>query len=175
MRSERWHELQEFPEWSFADGSRFPTRAQLFAERNRVLARHPDVTFVGAHMGSSSEDLDQLGTWLDRYPNFHVDLAASINELGRQPYKARRFLIRYHDRVLFGTDLKSAKTPGYEVYARFLETEDEYFGTEPANDRQGFWMIYGMYLPRPVLQKIYRDNARRLLRLETPEELPARR
>ena len=61
-------------------------------------------------------------------------------ELGRQPYKARRFLIRYQDRVLFGTDLESAKSPGYEVYARVLETEDEYFGTEPANDRQGFWM-----------------------------------
>ena len=174
-KNERWHELHEFPRWSFADRSRFPTRAQLFEERNRVLARHPELTFVGPHMGSSSEDLDQLGAWLDRYPNFHVDLAASINELGRQPYKARRFLVRYQDRVFFGTDFKNVNAPGYEVYARFLETEDEYFGTEPANDRQGFWMIYGMYLPRPVLQKIYRDNARRLLRLETPEEQPARR
>jgi predicted TIM-barrel fold metal-dependent hydrolase len=161
--NERWHELHEFPDWSFADRSRFPTRAQLFEERNRVLERHPEVTFVGAHMGSSSEDLTQLAGWLDRYPNFHVDLAASVNELGRQPYKARRLLIRYQDRVLFGTDLKSAHAPGYEVYARFLETADEYFGTDAANGRQGFWMIYGIFLPEAVLQKIYRDNARRLL------------
>lgn len=136
-KNERWHELHEFPDWSFADRSRFPTRAQLFDERNRVLARHPDVTFIGAHLGSSSEDLTQLAGWLDRHPNFHVDLAAAVNELGRQPYTARRFLIRYQDRVLFGTDLKHADAPGYEVYARFLETEDEYFGTEAANGSQG--------------------------------------
>lgn len=173
-KNERWHELHEFPDWSFADRARFPTRAQLFEERNRVLERHPEITFVGAHMGSSSEDLKQLAGWLDRHPNFHVDMSASVNELGRQPYKTRRFLIRYQDRALFGTDLKSAAAPGYEVYARFLETEDEYFDTEAANGRQGFWMIYGIYLPRDVLQKIYRDNARRLLWWGEAERPPAR-
>ncbi|WP_437281187.1 amidohydrolase family protein [Sorangium sp. So ce375] len=173
-KNERWHELRESPSWSFADRARFPTRAQLFEERNRVLERHPDVTFVGAHMGSSSEDLKQLAAWLDRFPNFYVDMSASASELGRQPHAARRFFVRYQDRVLFGTDLKSANTAGYEVYARFLETEDDYFGTEAANGRQGFWMIYGMQLPAPVLQKIYRDNARRLLWPADPDRPAAR-
>jgi predicted TIM-barrel fold metal-dependent hydrolase len=173
-KNERWQELYEFPAWSFADRTRFPTRAQLFEERNRVLERHPDVTFVGPHMGSSSEDLRQLAGWLDRYPNFHVDMSASASELGRQPRAAQRFFVRYQDRVLFGTDLKGANVAGYEVYARFLETEDEYFGTEAANGRQGFWMIYGMHLPAPVLQKIYRDNARRLLWPADPDRPAAR-
>ncbi|WP_437730485.1 amidohydrolase family protein [Sorangium sp. So ce1335] len=174
-KNERWHELHEFPGWSFADRRRFPTRAQLFEERNRVLERHPDVTFVGAHMGSSSEDLRQLAGWLDRYPNFHVDMSASASELGRQPRAAHRFFVRYQDRVLFGTDLKGAHAAGYEVYARFLETEDDYFSTEDANGRQGFWMIYGVHLPAPVLQKIYRDNARRLLWPADPARLDGSR
>ncbi len=164
--NERWHELHEFPEWSFADRGRFPSREQLFAERNRVLERHPDLIVVGAHLGSSSEDLARLAGWLDRYPNFFVDTSARINEIGRQPYTARRFLVRYQDRVLFGTDLRAADRAGYEVYFRFFETDDEYFDTTPANDRQGFWMIYGVYLPEPVLRKLYHDNARRLLGFE---------
>ncbi|WP_437552101.1 amidohydrolase family protein [Sorangium sp. So ce367] len=172
-KNERWHELHEFPSWSFADRTRFPTRARLFEERNRVIERHPDVTFVGAHMASSSEDLKQLAGWLARFPNLQVDMSASISELGRQPRAAHRFFVRYQDRVLFGTDLKSAKTAGYEVYARFLETEDDYFDTEAANGRQGSWRIYGMHLPAPVLQKIYRDNARRLLWPADPDRLAA--
>ena len=91
---------------------------------------------------------------LDRYPNMFVDIAARIGELGRQPRTARKFFDKYQDRILFGTDA----TPHgdefpqqvfndklYEIYFRFLETEDEYFDYAPAKiPPQGRWRIYGI-------------------------------
>jgi predicted TIM-barrel fold metal-dependent hydrolase len=103
--NERLLQLGEHPEWSFL-GERFPTRAELQAQRLRVIARHPKTMHIGAHLANDGEDLAELGTWLDRHPNLFVGIDARILELGRQPYTARRFLIRYRDRVLFGTDAR---------------------------------------------------------------------
>jgi predicted TIM-barrel fold metal-dependent hydrolase len=104
-----------------------------------------------------------------------VDMAARIGELGRQPRAARKFFDRYQDRIVFGTDAtpNGADTPQqtfsdplYEIYYRFLETEDEYFDYAPARvPPQGRWRIYGLGLPDEVLRKVYRDNATRLLKM----------
>ncbi len=162
--NERWHELNEHPDWLF-HGKDFPTRAQLLAQRNRVIERHPRTTFIGAHFGNSPEDLATLAQWLDRYPNFYVDIDARINELGRQPYSARRFFLKYQDRILFGTDM-APDAAAYRIGYRFLETDDEYWDSaEPTGHRQGFWMIYGIFLPDEVLKKVYKTNAERILRL----------
>ena len=77
--------------------------------------------------------------------------------------------------MLFGTDAvpKGDDTPQqvfkdqlYEIYYRFLETEDEYFDYAPAPvPPQGRWKIYGIGLPNAVLKKVYLDNASRLLNL----------
>lgn len=91
--NERWHELNEHPGWLFY-GDRFPSRDELLAQRNHVIARHPETTFIGAHFDNSPEDLDAVGQWLEKCPNFHVDIDARINELGRQPYSCRRFFIK---------------------------------------------------------------------------------
>jgi predicted TIM-barrel fold metal-dependent hydrolase len=165
--NERWHELNEHPNWLFF-GERYPSREELLAQRNRVIARHPETTFIGAHFGNNPEDLETVGEWLDAYPNFHVDIDARISELGRQPYSARRFFIKYQDRILFGTDT-TPKADAYRLYYRFLETDDEYFDTAESHHRQGFWMIYGIFLPDDVLEKIYYTNAARLLGLNTAE------
>jgi predicted TIM-barrel fold metal-dependent hydrolase len=102
----------------------------------------------------------------------HVDIAARIGELGRQPRMARRFIDKYQDRVLFGTDASAgASTPQqtfgdalYQIYYRFLETEDEYFDYAPAPiPPQGRWRIYGVGLSDQILRKVYADNAARLL------------
>ena len=51
----------------------------------------------------------------------------------------------------------------YEIYYRFLETEDEYFDYAPAAvPPQGRWRIYGISLPDAILKKVYHDNAARL-------------
>lgn len=164
--NERWHELNEHPNWLFF-GDRFPSREELLAQRNRVIARHPKTTFIGAHFGNNPEDLATVGEWLDKYPNFYVDIDARISELGRQPYSARRFFIKYQDRIMFGTDT-TPRADAYRLYYRFLETDDEYFDTAESHHRQGFWMIYGIFLPDEVLEKIYRTNATKLLGLTDP-------
>ncbi|MEP6734058.1 MAG: amidohydrolase family protein [Chryseolinea sp.] len=161
--NERYDELAEHPEWAFV-GDKYPGKEEILDQRNRVLAKHPNTIFIGAHMGNLPEDLGRVALWLDQYPNFYVDIDARINELGRQPYTTRKFMIRYQDRVLFGTD-KSPDAASYRVYYRFLETDDEYFDTEPANGQQGRWMIYGLYLPDEVLEKVYNKNALRILKM----------
>ena len=160
-RNERWHELNEHPLWLF-HGDRFPARAELHAQRNRVIGRHPETTFICAHLANAGEDLAEVGRWLDSYLNMVVEFGARISELGRQPYSARRFLIQYQDRVLFGSDTPPDRA-AYRLYYRFLETDDEYFDPSASHHRQGFWMIYGVFLSRGVLEKVYHRNAERLL------------
>ncbi len=92
----------------------------------------------------------------------YVDIDARISELGRQPYSARRFLIKYQDRVLFGTDTPPNRE-AYGMYFRFLETDDEYFDPAGGHHRQGLWNIYGVFLPDDVLAKLYNGNAQKLL------------
>jgi predicted TIM-barrel fold metal-dependent hydrolase len=172
--NERYEELNNHPDWSFYGGD-FPSNADLIAARNRMIARHPTTQFVTVHVGNFSEDLKNVGENLDRFPNMSVDIAARIGELGRQPMTARKFFDKFQDRVLFGTDA----TPHgdefpqqvfndqlYEIYYRFLETNDEYFDYAPAKiPPQGRWRIYGIDLPDSILRKVYSENAARLLRI----------
>jgi len=174
--NERYEELSNHPDWSF-HGQDFPPKQELLAARNRVFEKHPNVQFVALHVGNRSEDLDDVSSCLERYPNMHVEIGARIGELGRQPRRARRFFDQYQDRILFGTDAVPPplgnETPQqifsdelYEIYFRFLETEDEYFDYAPAAiPPQGRWRIDGLGLSEPVLQKVYHDNAARLLGL----------
>lgn len=171
--NERYEELSAHPDWSFY-GKDFPGNMELQEARNRVIARHPRTNFVALHVGDS-ENLAYVSACLDRYPNMYVDIAARIGELGRQPRTARRFFDKYQDRILFATDAtpRGTDTPQqlfgdelYEIYFRFLETEDEYFDYAPApKPPQGRWRIYGLGLPESILRKVYYDNAARLLGL----------
>ena len=100
--NERYEEILGNPEWSRY--GKPPSREDLFAQRERLLARHPGTNFIGAHMGMQEDDLAHVAALLDRYPNYFVDIAAVVHALGRQPVTARDFLIRYQDRIVFGTD-----------------------------------------------------------------------
>jgi predicted TIM-barrel fold metal-dependent hydrolase len=158
--NERYEELAAHPDWGF-HGSRYSKR-ELLEQRNRVFARHPGTTFVGAHLAESGEDLRYLSGLLATYPNLQVDISARTPELGRQPYSAREFFLKYADRILFGTDLLPDISM-YRLYYRFLETADEYFEYPSHASRQGRWNIYGLSLPEDVLRKVYRENALKLL------------
>lgn len=158
--NERYEELAAHPDWSFHGSS--VSKAELLAQRNRVIARHPGTTFVGAHIGESSEDLAAVAALLEQFPNFYVDLSARAAELGRQPYTARKFFLKYADRILFGADLLP-DVEMYRLYYRFLETDDEYFDYPSHASRQGRWKIYGIHLSDDVLRKVYRENALKLL------------
>ncbi len=164
--NERLMQLGRHPDWSF-HGPQFPSREEVLGQRNRVLAKHPGTRFIGAHLGGHAEDLAALGRVLDHYPNFVVDISGRVAELGRQPYTARRFFLKYADRILFGTDRYPgrASQPRHRVYFRFLETDDEYFEYHEHDfPPTGEWRIHGIFLPDDVLEKVYHLNADKLFR-----------
>jgi predicted TIM-barrel fold metal-dependent hydrolase len=172
--NERWEELHNHPDWSFY-GRDFPSFKELLDARDRVFARHPRTQFIALHVGHDAENLAYVSESMDRFPNMSVELGARIGELGRQPRTSRKFFDKYQDRILFGTDAvpHGDETPQqvfkdelYEIYYRFLETEDEYFDYAPAPvPPQGRWRIYGVGLPESILKKVYNENAVRLLRI----------
>jgi predicted TIM-barrel fold metal-dependent hydrolase len=145
--------------------------AQLEA-RNRMLARNPRLTFVGAHVGSLEWNIDRLQRFLDDHPNASVDLAARMAQIQHQsvrdPAKVRNFFLRYQDRILYGTD--ATQNPGADpddvrrfthqrwlADWRYLATPQTQHVADIGSD------VPGLALPRQAIDKIYRINAQRIL------------
>lgn len=153
-----------------------PHYDEIFGHREAMLQKHPDTTFVMAHVASMGWNLARVSELLDKHSNVHVEISARLQELGRQPYSARKFLIKYQDRVLFGSDGNPAREPDqfWRPHWRFLESDDEYFD-HPAQmlsplgaPLQGRWKIFGVFLPDEVLRKIYYENALKFLPASRP-------
>ncbi len=174
--NERWDELQAHPDWHFG-GPEFPDHDTLLEQRNRVIARHPSTTFIGAHLGNYPENLAYVDACLDRYPNFFVDTSARIGEIGRHPpEKVRAFFVKHQDRVLFGTDVvigweafddRTLQSGGafkwfYDGHWRFFETDERHI-EYPGFPTQGNWKVDAVGLPDEVLEKLYFRNAQRLM------------
>ncbi len=158
-----WSYYQENPQWYVANRPGFPSKQMILDARDRVLANNPKLRMVGVHLGSMERDLDNIASHLDKYPNFAIDTAARMEYLMLMPpEKVSAFLIKYQDRVLYGTDLDlhpdanvaDALTEWQSTYARdwkFLATSE----TLTVEGKQ----VRGLNLPQPVLQKIFRTNA----------------
>jgi predicted TIM-barrel fold metal-dependent hydrolase len=161
--NEHYLTLREFPGWSFA-GSHF-SKWELLEQRNRMIALHPQTTFLLPHVANHPENLAAVSALLDAHPNVVIDFSARIDELGRQPYTARDFFIKYQDRILFGLDMP-VSAEAYRCYFRFLQTRDECFDYPDYIGRFGVytrWKIYGLDLPEEVLRKVYYQNAERIV------------
>src|SRR5215212_10350039 len=143
------------PEW--------PRKEAILAARDHLLQLHPNLTVVGAHLGSMEVDVDQIAQRFDKYPNFAVDTAARVNYLMMQnPEKVRAFLIRYQDRVLYGTDNTLYPPDKTENVLRDWATryarDWRYFaGDTDVKFEHG--TTKGLHLPKDVLRKLYHDNA----------------
>lgn len=162
--NERIPELLRHPDWHFYPD--FPSLEEIISQLEGLVLRHPGTTFIGAHVGCFAEDLARVGALMDRAPNWHIDISARVNELGRQPRATRALIEAHPDRVLFGTDNLAFNLDMYPIWYRFLETEDEYFPFRPASSAMpGLWRIYGIGLPEDLLRSVYRENARRVLHL----------
>jgi predicted TIM-barrel fold metal-dependent hydrolase len=160
-----WSYYQENPQWYVGDKPGFPSKQMILAARDRVLGKNPKLRMVGVHLGSMEKSLDDIGRHLDQYPNFAIDTAGRMDYLMLMPREqVRNFLIKYQDRILYGTDLDvlpSANVPEtlqewQSTYARdweFLATGDPV--------RLENKQVLGLNLPQPVLDKIFRDNAKR--------------
>jgi predicted TIM-barrel fold metal-dependent hydrolase len=160
--NERWDELHEHPDWHFY-GPEFPPFEALIESLYHLIEIHPKTNFITAHVGCYPENLGFVSQMLNLYPNFYTDIAARLAELGRVPYRAREWFIKYADRILFGTDFEPTASM-YQIHWRFFETADEYFSYSPFSPvgDQGRFYVYGLYLPEPVMKQVYHDNAARL-------------
>ncbi len=143
------------PEW--------PSKAAILAARDHFVAENPTLRVVGAHLGSMEADVDQMAQRFDRYPNFAVDTAARVPYFMLQPReKVRAFLIKYQDRILYGTDLEVM--PKDDTEKALQEWNDTYrrdwkfFSTDQTVEYKGH-TYQGLSLPGPVLRKIFHDNA----------------
>ena len=157
-QNERWFELKEKPGRYYGDSSFIPSFEEIINEQHTIFKRHPNTTFINAHLGWMGNDLNKLGKHLDEFPNVMTEFGAVIAELGRQPKTARDFFIKHQDRILFGKD--SYNKEEFYTYFRVLESDDEYFNY--FRKRHAFWKMYGLNLPDGVLKKIYHENALKL-------------
>ncbi|NND88063.1 MAG: amidohydrolase family protein [Flavobacteriaceae bacterium] len=156
--NERWLELKTKPNRKREFNDPVPWE-QLIEEQHQLFIKHPNTTFINAHMGWFANNLPRLGELLDEMPNMYVGIGAIIAELGRQPRYAKEFFTKYQDRILFGKD--SWKPEEFPTYFRVLESDDEYF---PYHKKyHAFWAMYGLDLPDEVLKKVYYKNALRIV------------
>lgn len=162
----------QHPEYHMFKHPELPSYEDLVRARDNMLARHPKLRFVGAHLGSLEYDVDSLAARLERFPNMAVDMAARIVHLQVQarnnPKKVRDFLLKYNDRLLYATDLMATSTtPGEQVRKDFHDTwlKDWQFFTssKQLTSDQFEGSFTGMDLPQDVVDNIYRNNARKWL------------
>lgn len=156
--NERWLHLKEVPR-SARPPDRYPSFQTVMGEQHHMFRKHPNTTFVNAHLGWYGSDLATLGRLMDEMPNMNTEIGAVLADLGRQPRFARQWFIRYQNRVLFGKDTYAPSE--YPYYFRVLETADEYF--DYYRRRHAFWQMYGLDLPDEVLKKLYYKNALRII------------
>ena len=154
MHNERWLELALFPGRRYPQ-DQFPSFEELMTERDNLFRRHPEATFVAAHMGWHANDLGRLGRMLDAMPNVYTEVGAVLYDIGRQPRVAHDFFVKYQDRILFGKD--AFQPQEYPYYWRVFETADDYF--DYYRNYHAFWKLYGIDLPDSVLKKVYYQNA----------------
>ncbi len=159
-----WSYYQENPQWFLYKKPGFPSKQTILQARDHLLAANPELRVVGVHLGSMEKDIDNIARHLDQYPNFAVDMAARMEYLMMAPTdKVRAFLIKYQDRVLYGTDLDLLATADVteslkdweSTYVRdwkFLAT-DETFESDSRT-------VHGLKLPESVLRKIFRENSK---------------
>ena len=148
----------------------YPSYEEQINARDSFVARHPDMRFVGAHLGSLEYDVDSLAKRLDRFPNMAVDMAARICHLQYQTKtnreKVRKFMIKYQDRLIYGTDFVMRENSSPEESKLNLHgqwsMDWKYFTTNKTMtvaEVEGEFK--GLKLPKVVIDKIYYTNARK--------------
>lgn len=187
-----WRPLQEgnphynyydnHPEYHFYNQPDVPAWETIMAARDNWLAENPDLVVLGAHMGSMSHDLDEVAKRLDQFPNFQVETAARWGDItGQETEKVKAFFLKYQDRILYGTDLGSSGSED-EMSEENLKAEQDRF--------EKMWQLHWDYvsgkdslyfdspmisfpvstkslgLPMEVLEKFYRENALKLLKMK---------
>jgi len=164
------------PKWHLYGRPEFPSHARLMEARDHILAKHPRLVVIGAHIGSLEWDVDEVAKRLDTYPNFHVEVSARTRDLTRQPSsKVRAFFLTYQDRILYGVD--RSWTPHRTPDVKPSDAERQKFAADLEAQYRRDWdyyagagsIVYGadtveaLGLPQDVLEKFYWKNAERII------------
>jgi hypothetical protein len=162
--------FQENPQYHMALHPEMPSYEQQIAVRDRMLAKNPDLVFVACHLASLEWNVDEVASFLDRFPQAMVEVAARTGQLQLQSHQNRRkvvdFFVKYQDRILYGTDTGVDRNSNsvlvyQKAHEKWLQ-DWKYFNTDqvlsvPELD----YAIQGLALPKEVVEKIYRINALR--------------
>lgn len=166
--------FKEHPQYHMYKHPEMPSYEEQIAARDRMLEKNPNLTFMGAHMGSLEHDVDELAKRLDKFPNMTVDLAARIGQVFYQTIedreKVRNFFIKYQDRLLYATDMSDDGKRNQDQLQQemhdtwlldwqFLVTDD-WMTSDRVNEK-----FQGLKLPKEVADKIYAKNARKWLKM----------
>jgi predicted TIM-barrel fold metal-dependent hydrolase len=160
--------FKRHPEYHMFLHPEYPSYQDQLDARDNMLLKHPNLKFIGCHLGSIEWNVDELSKTLDRFPNMAVDLAARVCHLqvqsAKNQEKVRNFLIKYQDRILYGTDIQySGKKPDSTFYANILATrlnDWNYFtGSMTLKSASVPVPFAGLHLERQVVDKIYYLNA----------------
>lgn len=158
--------------------SRYGTKREHIDDFEEILSSFPDLKVQQAHFGGQPEDLENLARWFELYPNYYIDTSSArwmARELGRYPEKARKFFIKFSDRILFGTDLVQDRNKPISDYYRtryftfqaILETPCRNIPLPfPDPENNNNTEINGLDLPLDVLKKIYWENANKFFNLK---------
>jgi predicted TIM-barrel fold metal-dependent hydrolase len=159
----------------YADTAKYGTREEHYRAWEHMLEEFRDTPWIGAHLGGNPENFGRLQYFLDKFPNLVLDCSATrwmAREVSQRRDEAREFFIRNADRILFGSDQVSGDDRGFDFLASRWWThrklwETAYVGPMPIADpdlpSDNQPMLRGLALPDDVLQKLYHDNAVRIL------------
>jgi predicted TIM-barrel fold metal-dependent hydrolase len=172
VRSDRDY-FREHPQYYMYQHPEMPSHDAILAARDRMLQAHPLLQFDAVHLASLEWDVGRVADFLERFPNAHVDLAARMVHLeyqaARHPQKVRRFLIRYQDRILYGSD--DAYGPDdrdpkaiADVHQGWLDDWRFLTSADPMHSADFAAPFHGLHLPREVVDKLYRTNAQQLFK-----------
>jgi len=132
---------------------------ELMQSFENAVRENPKTIFIACHYLNMNQDLPRLGALMDKYPNLYIDISGRFGEAAQTPRATRAFIIKYQDRIFYGTD-NGMSADMYRTTFRILETEDEHFYIP---DYGYHWYYSAWYLPDSVLKKIYHENAEKLL------------
>ncbi len=160
--------FKEHPEYHMYLHPDYPSYEAQIQARDNFIERHPDMRFVGAHLGSLEWNVDELAKRLDKYPNMAVDMAERICHLQHQSIKnyekIRNFMIKYQDRIIYGTDVsidnkRNGNEAKKELHYLWLSDWKYFVTNEKMTNERVNGSFIGLHLPKTVVNKIFHDNA----------------
>ncbi len=170
VRSDREY-FQEHPQYYMYRHPEMPSHEAILGARDRMLRAHPGLHFDAVHLASLEWDVTRIAAFLNEFPDARVDVAARMSHLQYQaaqdPAKVRSFLLRYQDRILYGSDASYGPADDdlkavQEVHQQWLMDWRFLATTEPLRSPEFATAFKGLHLPAAVLDKIYRRNAQAL-------------